>query len=410
MASAAWTWMIYVATNNNVTFAGERSVALLRRVQYDESVRVLVQQTTPDGTVRRILGNVPEVVDDLGQIDSGDPAALVDFARWSATVAPARRYALVLWSHGSGWEPSEMERQAQQQPAQEPVTKTELTQRGNEDGRQVFFSTTLRRLLSLPTPPERAVAFDDGSGHSLDTIELGNVMEAIARQLGQPVDVLGMNACLMASVEVAYQIRQHARVYVASEGLVPAQSWPYDDILAALKAEPDVDAGALGKLIVERYIAAYRRLQPLPASVTLTALQLAGIDALAEAVRALAAGLRGDVQRQIGPIWNAQRADQPAFQFQLYDLAGFCRALLAQTGAVSQEILLAVQGVLAALADPALLLAADHLDPAYDKFGGVNTYLIPPLPGKTPSPYYGQTAYAQATNWGQFLADYHAAV
>ena len=63
----------------------------------------------------------------------------------------------------------------------------------------------------------------------------------------------------------------------------------------------------------------------------------------------------------------------------------------------------------AALADPALVLAQEHTAAVYDDVGGLTTYLMPPSPGKSMSPYYAETAYAQATGWGDFLAAYYAA-
>src|SRR5262249_56949354 len=113
---------IYLATHNNAAEVGEESVARIRRTALDDDVRVLVQQSTLERTTRHVIGASPEIAADLGQIDSGAPETLLDFIRWAAKTAPAKRYALILWSHGSGWAPSEMERLAQQRPAAVPAT------------------------------------------------------------------------------------------------------------------------------------------------------------------------------------------------------------------------------------------------------------------------------------------------
>jgi len=414
MADAAWTWMIYLATHNNAAEVGEQSVARMRTIAPNQDVRVLVQQSTLERTTRHIIGASPEIVADLGKLDSGAPEALLGFIRWAAKTAPARRYALVLWSHGSGWAPSEMERLAQQQPAAVPVTAAELNQRGESDtAGQIFFSSSLGELLAQPTPSERAIAFDDGSGHSLDTIELGRAIAKAAQELGRPLDLVGMNACQMSSAEVAYQLRGSAEVYVASQEDMPVQGWPYDDILPRLAAQPDMDAAALGTLVVERYVAYFQASQlqwgqdGLPAGVTLAATRLDGIPKLAGAVQALAASLQGDIATLSDAIWAAH-GKAHKFKFQLYDLAGFCRALI--TTADETPAADAANAVLAALDEPALILKRAHLGRAYDDTGGLTTYLLPPGTGKPISPYYAETAYAQATNWGEFLAAYHAAV
>lgn len=70
----------------------------------------------------------------------------------------------------------------------------------------------------------------------------------------------------------------------------------------------------------------------------------------------------------------------------------------------------AANAVLEALADEMLMLRCAHFGPSYDDTGGLTTYLLPPGTGKPISPYYTETAYAQATSWGEFLAAYHEEV
>lgn len=412
MALAPWTWMVYLATHNNAAVAGDASVARIRQAQLGD-LQVVIQQSSPVRTVRRFVGRDPEVVEDLGKVDSGDPAVLLDFIRWAVATAPAAQYALVVWSHGSGWEPAEMVQLAQQQPSVVPVTAAELTQRGADDGHQVFFSSTLRRLLAHATPAERAIAFDDGSGHSLDTVELGATLAQAAGVIGRPFALLGMNACQMSSAEVAYQVRESVRVYVASEEDMPVQSWPYDDILTRLAAQPDMDASALGRLVVERYCAYFRE-HPLPwgqgglpPGVTLTALDLAGAGRLVEAVRSLAHALVAHVGDLFPLIWGAHRQTYP-FKFRMCDLGSFCAALASQPSA-PPEVVAAAQAVSAILSDPALVVAQECTASVYDALGGVTTYLLGMEPNKPVSPYYAATDYAQATGWGDFLTAYNAA-
>jgi hypothetical protein len=364
--------------------------------------------------VRRIIGANPELAADLGQIDSSAPQTVIDFVNWAHTTAPAQRYGLILWSHGSGWEPSEMIRQAQQRRAFVPVTEAELTNRGLEDeGRQIFFSTTLRELLARSTPPERAICFDDGSGHALDTIELGQVVSQATQILGQPIDLLGMNACQMSNIEVAYQLRDHVQIYIASPEDMPVQSWPYADILTRLAAQPTLDRAALGQMIVERYCTYYRnKALPwgrggYPQGATLAAIRADRIAPLAAETRTLAAALMANIDEQIQMIWDAHRATH-AFKFRLYDLASFCRALSAQSG-IADAIAQAARNVLLAIEDPAFRLAYTYTAAAYATTSGLSTYLMLPDPGRRLSPYYYQTDYASATGWGAFLSAYHTA-
>ena len=106
-------------------------------------------------------------------------------------------------------------------------------------------------------------------------------------------------------------------------------------------------------------------------------------------------------------VWAAH-GKAHKFKFQLYDLASFCKALVA-AGAPA-PVADKANALLAALADQEVLLARECLGAAYDGTGGLTTYLIPPGAGTPISPYYAATAYAQATGWGDFLAAYHQAV
>ena len=44
-----------------------------------------------------------QVVQQLGEVDMGDPAVLSDFLMWAHQEYPAERVALILWDHGDGW-------------------------------------------------------------------------------------------------------------------------------------------------------------------------------------------------------------------------------------------------------------------------------------------------------------------
>ena len=110
-----------------------------------------------------------------------------------------------------------------------------------------LFSPTVQQVLALPTPGDRGIASDDGTGHSLDTIELAKVLAKAAAELGGPLELLGMDACLMSNHEVAYQAREHVRAIVGSEDLEPGDGWPYTDILRRLADEPTLDRDRAGR-------------------------------------------------------------------------------------------------------------------------------------------------------------------
>ena len=416
MAKTAWTWMIYVATHNNVAGWGEKSIENIKAADLGDDVQVVIQQTTPTGTTRMQIKNGETESTDMGEdVDSGDAGTLVDFAKWGKEVAPAKRYALVLWSHGSGWEPSEIQGIKLERSVSQPFTVEEYTERGADSSRwHVFFAPSMAEIVGQDDEFERDIAFDNGTGHSLDTVELGKALDDIKTELGRPVDLLGMNACLMATVEVVYQVRNAARVYVASEELMPAESWPYKEILTQLGKKPRMRTKSLGKLIVNEYTDffsddSFDLTERGIDGSTLTAVNVDGVEDLAEAVKKLAKQLSEEMDSQFGVIWNAQRA---TVQFQnnhqsyhLYDLGMFCTHL-TNDAQVSDTVKAAAEGVIAILSDDDFILAEAHTSEKDDGIMGLTTYLMQPVGGNEISQFYGQTAYAQDVGWEDFLWDY----
>lgn len=55
--------------------------------------------------------------------------------------------------------------------------------------------------------------------------------------LGQPLDLLGFDACVMGMLEVGYQFSSVAKTMISSEGSVPSAGWTYAKILGSLACD-----------------------------------------------------------------------------------------------------------------------------------------------------------------------------
>src|SRR5204862_7720054 len=126
---------------------------------------------------------------------------------------------LVLWGHGSGHDDRDVYRLARGQVT--PRVAAELARK-----RLGFFGSTRRALLERGGPA-RGYGYDDTSGAFLDDIELPCALRDVPAALGQPLDLLGFDACLMGMVEVAFQLRGTARVLVGSQLVEPGDGWSY---------------------------------------------------------------------------------------------------------------------------------------------------------------------------------------
>ena len=56
-----------------------------------------------------------DVVEDLGETNTGDPSVLKSFIQWGIDNYPANRYLLIVWNHGNGWSDDNVYRMARSQ-------------------------------------------------------------------------------------------------------------------------------------------------------------------------------------------------------------------------------------------------------------------------------------------------------
>ncbi|MFA5450539.1 MAG: clostripain-related cysteine peptidase, partial [Dehalococcoidales bacterium] len=111
--------------------------------------------------------------------------------------------------------------------------------------------------------------------------ELEDALFQIRSQTGiDKLDIIGLDACLMAQLEVFSALAPHAHYAIASEEVEPALGWAYAGFLGKLTENPDMDGAGLGRSIVDSYIDddhlisnAYQRTQ-FSRDITLSAVDL----------------------------------------------------------------------------------------------------------------------------------------
>lgn len=399
--------MVFMAGDNDLSSAGDADLAEMRVAGSTDSVAVVVEfdNAGTDGTRRlRIEADgTGEQPVSLGETDSGSPETVVDFVRWAVGLYPAERYALVLWNHGSGWEPSEIDRIARS--VHSPgYSSREMSERASSRLGRAFFRTTVEKIMSLPTASERAICSDDGTGHSLDTIELANVLRSVVELTGRRIDLLGFDACLMSNLEVAYEVRPFVRHMVASEENEPNQGWPYDLILGELTTNPGMEPPELASAIVRHYDEWYAALGH-SGPITQAALDLDRLDSLTVPLDAWAEVATRELPALAGSVWKAQRASARFWGSTLWDLTHFIEEMRDalppdQLADRSADVLTA----LAVGAGP--VIAEAHRGEDVARCGGISAYLLPPL--SPLSPFYSDLAFARERSWYGFLQAYHA--
>ncbi len=137
----------------------------------------------------------------VGKRSMVDPATLSDFIQFSAKEYPADRYILVLWDHGGG----------------------SLTGYGYDE---LF----------------------PGDSMSLDGINTA------LKNGGVKFDIIGFDACLMATLETALVAGQYGDYLVASEAVEPGTGWYYTNWLSQLSEDPAMNSLDVGKQIIDDYV------------------------------------------------------------------------------------------------------------------------------------------------------------
>jgi hypothetical protein len=308
---------------------------------------------------------------------------------------------LILWNHGGGWAPSAIDTISTEVKTKN-YGRAEGAERSASPLGRVFFRTTMKKIMSLETMEERAIASDDGSGHSVDTSELGKVMQLTKAALEKDLDLLGMDACLMSNFEVAYQVRDHVNYIVASEENEPFDGWPYDLVLEKLVQNPDIPTTDFCAHIVDAYIESYKTKHY---TVTQSAFDLAKVNDLAQTLDQLADALIKHMPAARFEIWNAQNTAAKFWHNTLWDIAHFCKIL--ELGTTSTDVKAACQAVLGALTPGPgnFVIAESHRGKKVDECGGVTIYFNPPPNGI--SKFYADLNYAENHHWDEMLLDYH---
>lgn len=215
-----WTMLVYLNGHNNLDSFGATNVSQMQTAD-NPNVNIVVQWASLSyGKTRRVLvtHNNAQVLSELAPVDMGDYNSLIDFIKWGVANYPAKHYLVDVWNHGNGW-------------------KLEALDRGTVRG----------GFHALD------ISYDDTTGHSINSQQLGLAMKAAAQVMGHNVDVYGSDACLMAQVEVDYELAGSVDYVVGSEETEPGDGWPYDKLLAQWGDSPAEVAKTLATVYVANY-------------------------------------------------------------------------------------------------------------------------------------------------------------
>ncbi len=233
-----------------------------------------------------------EQLEDLGtdtagsDRDMGDAATLQAFLTWGIENYPARKYVVVLWDHGGG--------------------------------------------------VNHGVGPDEVTGTALKVAGIRDALAAASQEAGQKFALVGFDTCLMGTAEVAASLAPSADFLVASQDLEPGPGWEYKSFLLYVADEPDAGGDAIGKQIVDVYVAKSTS-RDVSYPVTLAVIDLSHAQALVDATNAFATALLPYAQTTDGWKQIAQ-ARLRTLDWETSSIFGMATDLVDMSGFVTEVV------------------------------------------------------------------------
>lgn len=245
------------------------------------------------------------------------------------------------------------------------------------------------------------IAQDDNADKIIRLPELAAGLKKGNR--GKKLDLLTFDACLMATAEVAYEVRDTAKVMVGSEDSSYALGMNYDATLNALAQKPSTDPAELGRDLVLRSARKGKTI----ALYTISAIDLSKAANVAGAVDQLGKSLMKALPRNAAAIKQSLNATKAFYvagpdksDFNHRDLNEVVDQLRqrVQDPAV-QAACQAVKGTLFNKGGAIIMSRSANEEAKVAR--GLSIYL--PTDGQVDA-IYKDTAFAKATSWDEFLA------
>ena len=359
-AQPGWTVLVYVAADNNLEpFAIPNLMQMAsvgsgsgldieafidRSPKYSDAPLGNLGNWSGAKVVQVNKGSFTEE-QNLGNVDSGDPATLSNFISSAAKRHPSDKLALIIWDHGAAW---------------------------------------------------LGTALDEQTNHIIALPKLQQALQAGLAGAGKPkFEMLGFDACLMANTAVLGTLAPLAKWITASAELEPGHGWDYSALGAI--AGGGGSGADLGKAIANSY-QAYATSQNTSSGISLAVINDAAVPALTNAVNGAGNVLAG-AAKAVAPVVSGTRGSvlsygrnpDPKLDFNLVDLGA-----LAASGSAPQ--LAPIAGALNAA------VAYKVVGPGLSGGSGVSIY-FPPAATTYRKSYANLSAVA---GWNKFLNAYYA--
>ena len=214
-----WTVLIYSVSDNNLYPYMQSDLDEAERVGSTHEMDVVAEtshQPRGGNVVRLKLeadstsGLKSPVLQDLGKThDMAKSENLANSIAWAMKEYPSKHFFLICSDHGAGW---------------------------------------------------KGAHHSESTDSWMNATDLESALKSAQEQTGRKIDVLGFDECLMASTEIAHQLKDYASYMVASEEVEGGAGWQYDE---ALGKQSNGNSRILSGKVLNYAAAALRARDPL---------------------------------------------------------------------------------------------------------------------------------------------------
>lgn len=221
-AKSEWTLIFYFAADNDLEDVELNDLEELTHLASNPQVHILaLVDRSPlgednEGYTNRAVANLANwshaklldvqqdkliELDDWGRLNMADPQTLRRLLTVAQERYPANRYGLFLVDHGLGWQ---------------------------------------------------GICSDEGASRAHDALDPGELQTAL-KSMQAPLELLGLDACLMSTLEIYLACAPYSHALVASQDSLPGQGLDYVQAIRQLQGKPKSDGLQLGRWFLEAH-------------------------------------------------------------------------------------------------------------------------------------------------------------
>ena len=339
--------LVYLGVDNNFHAEAQQKIEQLRSGWHkDTDGNLLVYADAGSNPVlihiyhSELRGNVVDTLAVYPETEnSANPETLTRTLERMQSDFPANSYGLVVLSHGTGWVLAEM---------------------------------------SLPTLGLRSIILDKSTNELDNYMELPDFADAIPYKL----DFIVFDACFMASVEVAYELKDKTDYVVASPTEVLAPGFVYSSMMPHLfRSQPDLTA------VAREFYEYYNSQSGSFRSATVSVIKTAALEALADFTKEMLA-TSGKGEELTNTVQTFGYKNQKIYS----DLGDYLQKLSPERHDELQTIF--DQSVIYKAHTPSYYSDGTHTLQTIDAFSGLSVY-IPQAAYPAANEYYEHLKWTQ---------------